>query len=164
MNDALAVAGIAVGKVAAGLAIGAVGVTLAAQPASAAPARHEAPIGYHFDVSTANLYMMPDLRHEDGRPGTWNAAERGNHRGVSFFTTKHPHMTIHLGVNDRAQGGDASYSGLAAWRKHGTVRVSDHNRSHGEGVYRLHGYVAEVDATVQTGGRTFYVIANAIWK
>ena len=140
------------------------------QPAHASETRsftmhHEAPVGYDYSVSTANLYMFRDLRHEDGRPGVWNADERGNRRGTSFFTTKHHPMTIRLGVNDHRQGDTAPASdGLVAWRKHGIVRVSDHNRRHGEGVYRYHGYVAEVDATVQTGGRTFYVIANAIWR
>lgn len=138
-------------------------LTLGAGSAAQASPRHEAPVGYHFDVSTKAGYLFRDLRHEDGRPGTWNAAERGNGRGVSYFTTQRQRMTIGLGVNDHRQGDTAPASdGVVAWRRHGIMRV------HNEVIYRLHGYVAEVDTTVETTihgkHRVFYVLANAIWR
>jgi len=114
--------------------------------ADAMHARVEAPVGYHFDVTTvAHPHHPLRVIHP---------------HGVAVVVLRHGRPTrLHLGVNDHRQGDTPKWAdGVVAWTKHYPVRVDN------EVVYRRHGYVAEVDTTVHVNGRTFYVIANAIWN
>ena len=150
------------------VALGLTAATLAlASPATASGCggdaecayRYAAPVGYHFDVSTAKGYQFKALPREDGSVGIWNAAQRGNRQGVSFVALAHrPPTRIYLGVNDHRQGDTAPASdGLIAWTKRYVTRVEPVS------VHKRYGWVQRVTARVSVHGHRLVVMATAIW-